>query len=120
MNNLTVPFLTWLPPYFLTSRWPYPPPPIGDPDPVGTLSWSPPTIALTPLAATLMDLPASVANKKFTVCLSPLDATFTKTREEGSRLWLTRFPDEELCPEEYGHEEPLYASVNDSQRREHA
>jgi len=32
------------------------------------------------LAATLMDLPASVANKRLTTRLSPLDATLTKNR----------------------------------------
>jgi hypothetical protein len=35
---------------------------------------------LTALAATLMALPASVANKRLTPGLSPLDATFTKNR----------------------------------------
>ncbi len=35
---------------------------------------------VSPLAATLMDLPASVANKRLTVWLSPLDATLTKNR----------------------------------------
>ncbi len=35
---------------------------------------------VSPLAATLMDLPASVANKRLTVGLSPLDATLTKNR----------------------------------------
>src|SRR6267378_4352624 len=36
------------------------------------------TIALSPLAATLTDLPASVANKRLTVELDPLDATYKK------------------------------------------
>jgi len=63
---------TSVPPHFLGSRSPYPPAPIEDPDPVGT------TIALSPLAATLMDLHASVANKRLTSWLSPLDATLTK------------------------------------------
>src|SRR5713101_6051920 len=36
--------------------------------------------SVSPLAATLMDLPASVANKRLTVGLSPLDATLTKNR----------------------------------------
>src|SRR5713226_8170229 len=48
------PFLTSLPHYLLTSS------------------------SLSPLAATLMDLPASVANKRLTVRLSPLAATLTK------------------------------------------
>ena len=38
---------------------------------------------LTPLAATLMDCPASVANKRLTTGLSPLDATLTENRGEG-------------------------------------
>jgi hypothetical protein len=37
-------------------------------------------IPISPLAATLMDLPASVANKRLTVWLTPLDATLTKNR----------------------------------------
>jgi hypothetical protein len=41
---------------------------------------------VNPLAATLMDLPASVANKGLTVWLSPLDATLTKNRGVGV-LW---------------------------------
>jgi len=36
--------------------------------------------SLSPLAATLMDLRASVANKRLTAWLSPLDATLTKNR----------------------------------------
>jgi len=39
--------------------------------------------SLSPLDATLMDLPASVANKRLTAKLSPLDATLTKTRGGG-------------------------------------
>src|SRR5260370_42020148 len=39
-----------------------------------------PTIPLSSLAATLMNLPASVANKRLTPYLNPLDATFTKNR----------------------------------------
>src|SRR5260370_4122727 len=35
---------------------------------------------VSPLAATLMNLPASVANKRLTPWLSPLDATLTKNR----------------------------------------
>ena len=45
------------------------------PTPPGSL----PIIALSPLGATLMDLPASVANKRLTARLSPSDATLTKT-----------------------------------------
>ncbi len=40
-------------------------------------------LLLSPLAATLMDLPASVANKRLTVWLNPLDATLTKNRGWG-------------------------------------
>ncbi len=39
--------------------------------------------SISPLAATLMDLPASVANKRLTAWLSPLDATLTKKRGVG-------------------------------------
>ena len=46
------------------------------PDPVGPL----PTLALSPLPATLVNLPASVANKRLTSWLSPLDAILTKNR----------------------------------------
>jgi hypothetical protein len=46
---------------------------------------------VSPLAATLMDLPASVANKRLTVRVSPLDATLTKNRGR-SVLWLTTIP----------------------------
>src|SRR5713226_4615155 len=49
-----------LPPYIITSLLPY--------------------FALSPLAATLMGLPASVANKRLTFRLNPLDATLTKNR----------------------------------------
>jgi hypothetical protein len=38
----------------------------------------------SPLAATLTGLPASVANKRLTVGLSPLDAAFTKNTGRGS------------------------------------
>ena len=46
---------------------------------------------VSPLAATLMSLPASVANKRLTAELSPLDATLTKNMGEGKRLWLSRY-----------------------------
>jgi hypothetical protein len=39
--------------------------------------------SLSPLAATPMDLPASVANKRLTIRLNPLDATLTKYRGRG-------------------------------------
>src|SRR5216684_1419181 len=38
---------------------------------------------VSPLAATLMNLPASVANKRLTGKLTPLDATLTKNRGVG-------------------------------------
>src|SRR6267378_8528723 len=41
-------------------------------------------VRVSPLAATLMDFPASVANKRLTSGLSPLDATLTKNRGVGS------------------------------------
>ncbi len=40
-------------------------------------------VRISPLAATLMDLPASVANKRLTAGLSPLDATLPKNRGVG-------------------------------------
>jgi len=43
---------------------------------------------ISPLTATLMDLPASVANKRLTSRLNPLDATFTKIRGVGVRISL--------------------------------
>jgi hypothetical protein len=46
---------------------------------------------LSPLAATLMDHPASVANKRLTANLTPLDATLTKNRGEGCTLSFTPF-----------------------------
>src|SRR6267378_2881719 len=46
---------------------------------------------LTPLAATLVDSTASVANKRLTSRLTPLDATLTKNRGEGSQLRLTSY-----------------------------
>jgi hypothetical protein len=43
---------------------------------------------LNPLAATLVDLPASVANKRLTARLNPLDATnYKKHRGGAARLW---------------------------------
>src|SRR5882672_2775444 len=52
----------------------------------------------SPLAATLMSLPPSVANKRLTAWLSPLDSTLTKNRGAGV-LWLTRHPTKSVCPE---------------------
>src|SRR6266851_4345861 len=53
---------------------------------------------LTPLAATLMEFPASVANKRLTAGLSPLAATLTKNTGVGGLL-LTRNPAKDFCPE---------------------
>src|SRR5713226_9873141 len=47
-------------------------------------------IRVSPLAATLTAFLASVANKRLTVGLSPLDATLTKNRGEGVLLLLVR------------------------------
>src|SRR5260370_38231136 len=60
---------------YLAASPPSPPPPFR------TQKWS--EIAqflcnVSPLETTLMDLLASVANKRLTGCLSPLDATLTK------------------------------------------
>ena len=41
---------------------------------------------VSPLAATLMDLPASVANKRLTQKLSPLDSALTKNRGVGGAM----------------------------------
>ena len=64
---------TSLPPYFLFHRYVTKNP---SPQLLYTLYLLP--ITLSPLAATLMELPASVANKGLTVWLSSLDATLTK------------------------------------------
>ena len=42
-------------------------------------------VPVSPLAAALMDLPASIANKRLTPRLTPLDATLTKNRGVGTR-----------------------------------
>src|SRR5260370_348646 len=54
--------------------------PSGCTDPIRVTT----TPALSPLPATLMDLPASVANKRLTAWLSFLDATLTKKRGGGA------------------------------------
>jgi hypothetical protein len=46
---------------------------------------------LSPLPAILMDHPASVANKRLTKNLTPLDATLTKNRGEGCTQSFTPF-----------------------------
>jgi len=60
---------TSLPPHFLTSRSSCPP---------ALAPSGLPTIALSPLAATLIDLPAGVANKRLTSRQNSLDATYKK------------------------------------------
>src|SRR6266849_1097299 len=89
-SNLPLCFLflfTSLPPDFLTSRSPYPPAP--------TPQASLPTIALSPLGATLMDVPASVANKRLTARLSSLDATLTRN---GGHVLQTKYFFSVLAP----------------------
>ncbi len=54
--------------------------PLGCTDPIRVTTTPP----LSPLAATLTDLPASVANKRLTAWLSLLDATLTKKRGGGA------------------------------------
>jgi hypothetical protein len=54
-----------------------------------------PTIPLSPLDATLMHLPASVANKRLTAYLNSLDATLTKNRGKGLA---GQFPKSKNCP----------------------
>ena len=57
-------------------------------------------VRVSPLAATFMVSPASVANKRLTVGLGPLDATLTRTRGRGLQLsseavspsWHSPFP----------------------------
>src|SRR5882762_5364863 len=51
-------------------------------------------IPLNPLAATLMDLPASVADNRLTARLSPLAATLTKNRGGGGVI-----VNQKSCPE---------------------
>src|SRR6266705_1226061 len=53
--------------------------PLESPHPKTLLSRQPP-LPISPLAATLMNLLASVANKRLTAGLSPLNATLTKYR----------------------------------------
>src|SRR5713226_2324863 len=48
------------------------------------MSGSLPLLALSPLDATLMNPLASVANKRLTAYLNPLDATLTKNQGEGA------------------------------------
>ncbi len=67
--------------------------PLTCPDPVGATA----TLALSPLDATLMDLPASVANKGLTAWLNPLDATLTKNRGVPLPPSTFRFFDVQMC-----------------------
>src|SRR6266478_3138916 len=59
--------------------------PLESPHPKALLSRQPPP-PISPLAATLMNLLASAANKRLTVELSPLDATLTKNTGGGDIL----------------------------------
>jgi hypothetical protein len=51
-----------------------------------------PPMALSPLTATLMHLPASVADKRLTAWLNPLDATLTKNTGAGIPRCSIPFP----------------------------
>src|SRR6266853_7048939 len=51
--------------------------------PPTTVRWSPPTIGLSRLDATLMDLPQVLQTNDLQFWLSPLDATLTKNTGEG-------------------------------------
>ncbi len=55
-------------------------------------------IALSPSVATLFDLPASVANKRLTVWLSPLDATLTKNTGVGVSVMVNQESNKNHCP----------------------
>src|SRR5712664_2198514 len=55
-------------------------------------------VRISPLAATLMDLPASVADNRLTARLSPLAATLTKNRGVGVLLLTKILPRISLLP----------------------
>jgi hypothetical protein len=54
---------------------------------------------LSPLDATLLDPLVCVADKGLAQYLSLVDATLTKNIGVGARLWLTRHPAKDVCPE---------------------
>jgi hypothetical protein len=62
----------------------------------------PAAIPVSPLAATLMDLPASVANKRLTAKLNPLDATLTENTE-GTSFQPNAFPSSGPAPQTLRH-----------------
>ena len=53
-----------------------------------------------------MDLPASVANKRLTALLNPLDTTLTKNIGGGPVI-VNQTSDKEICPEEHRDEGSL-------------
>ena len=67
----------------------------------------------TPLAAALIDFPASVADKRLTAWLSPLDATLTKNRGEGV-LSVNQLPagfNVPTCNSHSGTQSPLCTAI---------
>src|SRR6266446_10763507 len=76
-------------------------------------------VRISPLAATLMDLPASVAYKRLTAELTPLDATLTKNRGVGAprgtppsasvKIAVLSFHAVTNCPLFPREEQPLYS-----------
>src|SRR6266481_9162733 len=76
-------------------------------------------VRISPLAATLMDLPASVANKRLTAELSPLAATLAKNRGVGVprgtpssasvKIAVLSFHAVTNCPLFPREEQPLYS-----------
>ncbi len=71
-------------PHLASSGLPFEPSPFNFQPPAlqrfNVPTFQPSEAALSPLPATLIDLPASVANKRLTVWVNPLDATLTKNR----------------------------------------
>jgi hypothetical protein len=68
----------------------------------------PHTVRVSPLDATLMIFPASVANKRLTIGLSSLDATLMRNTGGGGVLLLTRLATKHVYPERpSGAEGPL-------------
>ena len=66
-------------------------------------------VRVSPLAATLMNLPASIANKRLTVEISPLDSALTQKQ---GRVKVNQPPDEgHSCRTTIGGEGPLSLSV---------
>ena len=63
------------------------PAPIKGPNPVRTLLQSLLPTVLSPLAATLMNLPVNIANKGLTIRLNPLDATLIENRGYPLDVW---------------------------------